>query len=44
MAMLYGYGVGVWLGLRQGHRAIAMATTRAQVYGYIVGLWHRGVA
>ena len=41
---VYGYGVGEWVGLRQGCRAMARGKVRAQGYGYVLGLWHRGMA
>ena len=42
--LIYGYGIGVWLVLRQGRRGMARAKARVQGYGYVVGLWCRGMA
>ena len=41
---MYGYGIGVWLVLRQGRRGMARAKARVQGYGYVVGLWCRAMA
>ena len=41
--LIYGYGIGVWLVLRQGRRGMVRAEARVKGYGYVVGLWCRGM-